>query len=69
MAQAEAKHDQLRQEMRRIRRAIRNNQDVEGLERALEEIKAQAKALAIALERCRQMSDYLMSAEPYGGPQ
>jgi hypothetical protein len=69
MAQAEAKHDQLRQEMRRIRRAIRNNQDVEGLEQALNEIKAQAKALAIALEQCRQMADYLMAAEPYGGPQ
>ncbi len=69
MAEAEAKHDQLKQEMRRIRKAIRTNEDIEGLEQALIEVKAKAMALAKALERQREMTAYLMMCDCFGGPQ
>jgi hypothetical protein len=69
MAEAEAKHEQLKQEMRRIRRAIRTNEDIEGLEEALRTVRAQATALAKALERQRELTAYLMMCDCFGGPQ
>ena len=69
MAEAEAKHDQLKQEMRRIRRAIRTNEDIDGLEEALKLVRAQAVALAKVLEQQREMTAYLMMCDPFGGPQ
>jgi hypothetical protein len=69
MAEVEAKHEQLQQEMRRIRRALRTNENVEGLESALKEVKLQALALAKTIERQREMRAYLMMCDCFGGPQ
>lgn len=69
MAEAEAKHEQLQQEMRRIRRAIRTSENIEGLGQALADVKNQARMLARIIERQREMTAYLMVCDCFGGPQ
>jgi hypothetical protein len=69
MAEAEAQHEQLKREMRRIRREIRTRSEPGDLEAQLIKLTAQARGLAAALVRQRAMTEYLMQCETYGGIQ
>lgn len=69
LADVEEKHEQLKREMRQIRRAIRTQQETEGLAEKLELLTKEARYLVSAIQKQREMSDYLYYSEPYGGPQ
>lgn len=69
LADAEAKHESIKREMRRIRRAMRTQEDVEGLVEELTALTMECRALNYALQRHREMAQYLAMANPYGGPQ
>lgn len=69
LADAEAKHESIKREMRRIRRAMRTQEDVEGLVEELTALTIECRALNHALQKQREIDQYLAMAEPYGGPQ
>lgn len=69
LADAEAKHESIKREMRRIRRAMRNQEDVEGLAEELTALTIECRALYHALQRHREMAEFLAMTLPYGGPQ
>lgn len=69
LADAEAKHESIKREMRRIRRAMRTQEGVEGLVEELTALTIECRALNHALQKQREIAQYLAMAEPYGGPQ
>lgn len=69
LADAEAKHESIKREMRRIRRAMRTQEDVEGLVEELTALTVECRALSHALQKQREIAQYLAMADPYGGPQ
>lgn len=69
LADAEAKHESIKREMRRIRRAMRTQEDVEGLVEELTALTIECRALNSTLQRQREMAQFLAFADPYGGPQ
>ena len=69
MADVEEKHEDLKRKMRRIRRAMRIQEDTDGLAEQLAALTKEAKILVSTLERQRQMTYYLLHADSYGGPQ
>lgn len=69
IAEVEAKHEDLKRQMRKIRRAMRTQEDADGLAEQLELLTKEARSLVSTLERQRQMTYYLLHADSYGGPQ
>ena len=69
LADAEAKHEKLKRQMRLIRRAIRTQDNVDGLAEQLEKLTREARNLVVTLNKQREMAQYLIQVEPYGGPQ
>lgn len=69
LADVEEKHEQLKREMRQIRRALRTKQDTDGLAEQLELLTKEARFLVSTIQRQREMTVYLMHADSYGGPQ
>ena len=68
LADAEERHQNLMRQMRKIRKAIRTQQDITGLASEIAQIKAEAAGLYAAIRYYREMAEYLMEAEPMGGP-
>lgn len=68
LADAEKRHDDLMRKMRKIRRAIRDQQDTEGLVDEIASIKAEVAGLYAAIRYYREMAEYLIDVEPLGGP-
>ena len=72
MAQAEAEHDALIDEMQKIGDRIKSGLGCEDLAEAfciLKDIRKRAEALSETLKIQKDMAHYLISADPYGGPQ
>lgn len=69
IADVEEKHESLKREMRLIRRAIRTQQNTEGLAEKLETLTKEAQFLVKAIQKQREMTYYLLHADSYGGPQ
>ena len=68
LADAEERHDRLKREMRKIRRALRTQENIEGLSDKIAEIRAEAAGLYAAIRYYREMAEFLMEVEPMGGP-
>jgi len=68
LADAEKRHDDLKRKMRKIRRAIREQQDADELVNEIESIKAEVAGLYAAIRYYREMAEYLIDVEPLGGP-
>lgn len=69
LADVEEKHEKLKREMRLIRRAIRIQQDTDGLAEKLDQLRQEARFLIGTIEKQRRITEYLINAEPYGGIQ
>lgn len=67
LAEVELKHERLKREMREIRRAMRTRENTDGLAERLSELSIECRLLYSALKKHREMVEYLMIVEPYGG--
>lgn len=67
LAEAEKRHERIKSDLRRLRRAMRTSDDIDGIADEVAKLKIEAKALYNAIQRHQMISAYLMQAECYGG--
>lgn len=67
--EVEKKRDEIKRRMRLIKEALTQTDDVDSLNEELSMLMIQAKCLAMNIKRHREMAEYLLYADPYGGPQ
>lgn len=72
LAELEKSYDNVMDRLKKIRNEISADQDlarISELNMEWMELHAEANILMYNLTRHREMTDYLISSEPYGGPQ
>ena len=73
LADLERNYDDVMARLKDIRRKINDTKDDGSVDMALSEewmeLHAEANILMYNLTRHREMTDYLISSDPYGGPQ
>jgi len=72
LADLEKSYDDVMDRLKKIRNEISADQDlarISELNMEWMELHAEANILMYNLTRHREMTDYLISSEPYGGPQ
>lgn len=67
LADVEARHESLKREMREIRKAMRTQDNTDGLADRLAELSVECRLLYSSLKKHREMVEYLYVVEPYGG--
>ena len=67
LAEVELRHESLKREMREIRRAMRTQDNTDGLADRLAELSIECRLLYSAIKKHREMVEYLYVVEPYGG--
>jgi len=65
--EAEKRHESIKSELRRLRRAMREMQDVDSLADDIARLKLEARALYVAIRKHQAIAEYLANAECYGG--
>lgn len=66
LAEAEKRHEKIKAELRNLRRAMRTNQDIDGLADQVCRLKIEARALYAALQKHQAIAEYLANCECYG---
>ena len=67
LAEVELRHESLKREMREIRRAMRTQDNTDGLADRLAELSIECRLLYSAIKKHREMVEYLYVVKPYGG--
>lgn len=67
LADVEAKHERLKREMRALRKAMRTQENTDGLAEKLSALSLECRLLHSALRKHREMAEFLLVVEPYGG--